>query len=114
MAGKSFRAVTCGDHMKNYLLIFPALVFVSVTASAQVGQSTPSEVDQAITHLREGVVDSFNHGDMDKLLTYLDTNAVVTWQNGEVCEGQAAARANYERRINGDHPVASKSTSDPK
>jgi ketosteroid isomerase-like protein len=114
MAGESFRAITCGDHMKNYLIIFLALISVSVSASAQVGQSTQSEVDQAITHLREGLVGSFNQGDMDKLLTYLDTNAVVTWQNGEVCEGPAAVKAYYVRMMKGDHPVVSKVTADPK
>jgi ketosteroid isomerase-like protein len=100
--------------MKNYPLILLALAFVSLTASAQIGQSTQSEVDQAITRLREGLVDSFNHGDMDKLLTYLDTNAIVTWQNGEVCEGPAAVKAYYERMMKGDHPVVSKVTADPK
>jgi len=70
--------------------------------------------DQAITRLREGLIDSFNHGDMDRLLTFLDTNVVVTWQNGEVCEGTAAVKAYYDRMMKGDHPVVSKVTSDPK
>jgi ketosteroid isomerase-like protein len=39
---------------------------------------------------------------------------VVTWQNGEVCEGTAAVKAYYERMMKGDHPVVSKVTSDPK
>lgn len=100
--------------MKKCLLILLALVCVSSPAPAQVGTSADSEVEKAITQLREGLVDSFNHGDMDRLLTYLDTNAVVTWQNGEVCEGTAAVKAYYERMMKGDHPVVSKVTAEPK
>ena len=99
--------------MKNYVIV-SILVFFSVTGLAQVGQPTDAEVDQAITHLREGLVDSFNRGDIDRLLTYLDTNAVVTWQNGEVCQGPGAVKAYYERMMKGDHPVVSKVTADPK
>ena len=44
----------------------------------------------------------------------LDTNAVVTWQNGEVCEGTTAVKAYYDRMMKGDHPVVVKVTSDPK
>ena len=101
--------------MKKNLLIILALNFVAVIAQAQV--NTPPadpEVERVITRLREGLVDSFNQGDIDRLLTFLDTNAVVTWQNGEVCEGTGAVKAYYERMMKGDHPVVSKVTSDPK
>ena len=100
--------------MKNNLLTILALVFVAMTTSAQV--KTPSvgaDAEPAITRLREGLVDSFNHQDIDRLLTYLDTNAVVTWQNGEVCEGAGAIKAYYERMMKGDHPVVAKITSNP-
>ena len=33
---------------------------------------------EAITRLREGLIDSFTKGDIDRLLKYLDTNVVVT------------------------------------
>ena len=98
--------------MKKHLIAFLALLLVTV--SAQVAAATDAEAEQAITKLREELVDSFNHGDMDRLLTHLDTNAVVTWQNGEVCEGPAAVKAYYERMMKGDHPVVSKVTADPK
>jgi hypothetical protein len=72
--------------MKKRLLVLVALAIV-LTAPQLVAAATDPEVEQEITKLREGLVDSFNHGDIDRLLTFLDTNAVVTWQNGEVCEG---------------------------
>jgi hypothetical protein len=101
--------------MKKILIIIPALVLFFCIAQAQVSApAVDPAVDKAITHLREGLVDSFNRGDIDKLLTFLDTNAVVTWQNGEVCEGTAAVKAYYDRMMKGDHPVVSKVTSNPK
>ena len=97
------------------ILILLGLVFVSAAAFAQADVATaPAETEQAITRLREGLVDSFNRGDIDRLLTFLDTNAVVTWQNGGVCEGPAAVKAYHERMMKGDHPVVSKVTADPK
>jgi ketosteroid isomerase-like protein len=98
--------------MKKNLIVVLSLTLLLNNALAQ--NSPSSEVDQAITHLREGLIDSFNKGDIDRLLTFLDTNAVVTWQNGEVSEGTAAVKAYYERMMKGDHPVVSKVTSEPK
>jgi ketosteroid isomerase-like protein len=101
--------------MKKNLTILLALLAIAAMAQAQV--NTPPvapDVEAAVTSLRKGLVDSFNRGDIDQLLTYLDTNAVVTWQNGEVCEGAGAVKAYYERMMTGDHPVVSKVTADPK
>ena len=99
--------------MKKNLLILVTLAIV-LTAPQLASAATDPEVEQEITKLREGLVDSFNHGDIDRLLTFLDTNAVVTWQNGEVCEGTNAVKAYYDRMMKGDHPVVVKVTSDPK
>jgi len=100
--------------MKKNLLIFIVLMFVAVGSQAQE-KTLPAdrEAEAAITRLREGLVDSFNHQDIDRLLTFLDTNAVLTWQNGEVCEGAPAIKAYYERMMKGDHPVVAKITSNP-
>ena len=97
--------------MKKKLLIVLSLTLL---LNAALAQTNSSEVDQAITRLREGLIDSFNKGDIDRLLTFLDTNAVVTWQNGEVCEGTAAVKAYYDKMMKGDHPVVRKVTSEPK
>jgi ketosteroid isomerase-like protein len=99
--------------MKKNLLIILSLTLFLNSALAQ-SNIWSLEVDQAITHLREGLIDSFNKGDIERLLTFLDTNAVVTWQNGEVCEGPAAVKAYYDKMMKGDHPVVSKVTCEPK
>ena len=89
------------------------LVLICSGVFAQPAASV-AEAEAAITRLREGLVDSFNKGDIDRLLTFLDTNAVVTWQNGEVSEGPAAVKAYYERMMKGEHPVVSKVSAEPK
>src|SRR5262249_11029639 len=113
VAGKSRRAFVNGEFMKKNLIVVLSLTLLFSTALAQTNPSS-SEVDQAITRLREGLIDSFNKDDIDRLLTFLDTNAVVTWQNGEVCEGTAAVKAYYDKMMKGDHPVVSKVASEPK
>jgi ketosteroid isomerase-like protein len=73
------------------------------------GQTTPvpASVDptEAITRLREGLVDSFNKRDLERLLSHLDTNVVVTWQNAEVSKGPEGVRAYYQKMMSGDRPV---------
>lgn len=98
--------------MKNKLTYL--FIFILALATPQFVRAADLDVEREITKLREGLVDSFNHGDIDRLLTYLDTNAVVTWQNGEVCEGIAAVKAYHERMMNGDKRVVVKVTADPK
>jgi hypothetical protein len=49
--------------MKKNLLILVALAIV-LTAPQLASAATDPEVEQEITKLREGLVDSFNHGDM--------------------------------------------------
>lgn len=96
--------------------ILTGILILASGFTVAMAQSNPPalEAEQAITRLREGLVDSFNHGDIERLLSFLDTNAVVTWQNGEVCEGTAAVKAYYDKMMKGDHPVVSKVTAEPK
>jgi ketosteroid isomerase-like protein len=88
-----------------------ALCFVACGAFAQGnifgGRNVPASVDptEAITRLREGLVDSFNKRDLEGLLSHLDTNVVVTWQNGEVSKGPEGVRAYYNRMMAGERPV---------
>jgi ketosteroid isomerase-like protein len=115
MAGNCGGTFIPGKTMKKLIVII-ALIFVvsDVTRAQTEPPATSPDVDKAILQLREGLVDSFNRGDVDGLLTYLDTNAIVTWQNGEVCEGTAAVRAYYDRMMKGDKPIVKKITAEPK
>lgn len=100
--------------MKKCHLTLLALFLLATPGPARAAAVADAEADLAIARLREGLVESFNRGDVVRLLTYLDTNAVVTWQNGEVCEGPAAVKAYYDRMMNGSRPVVSKVSANPK
>jgi hypothetical protein len=88
-----------------------ALVFVASTQAATVPAAI--EPQEAIDRLREGLVTSFNQGNIDTLLSHLDTNVVVTWQNGEVSHGATGVRAYYEKMMKGDRPVVKQITCNP-
>lgn len=93
------------------LLLLPTLaVFLVVTTHAL--HAAPDE--PGLDALRAGVIDSFVKGDIDRLLTFLDPDVVVTWQNGEVSRGPAEVRAYYDRMMKGERPIVQKVTADPR
>jgi ketosteroid isomerase-like protein len=104
--------------MKKLLLFAPLLVSLVVlgqpgpTVTAPPSTATP-EVTAAITQLRDGLVDSFNKSDLNRLLTYLDPEVIATWQNGEVTRGQEGVRAYYEKMMSGDGRVVREVTLAP-
>lgn len=102
--------------MRTKALTLPlaGILLTTLIASAQT-TTVPAAVDplEAINRLREGLVASFNQGDIDSLLSHLDTNVVVTWQNGEVSLGTAGVRAYYEKMMKGDRPIVKQITCAP-
>jgi len=47
--------------------------------------------------LRTEVLDAITTGDIDRVLTSLHPDVVITWQNGEVNRGRAGVKAFFER-----------------
>lgn len=97
-------------------------VVVLITSSALIRaqtepattQAISSDPTQAIAALRQDLVDSFNKGDIDRLLSHLDEDVVITWQNGEVCRGPQAVRSYYDKMMKGPDKRVQSVTSDPK
>jgi ketosteroid isomerase-like protein len=92
-------------------------VFFLAGAAVALAQTNPAPVEldatEAITRLRVGLIDSFVQADIDRLLTHLDTNVVVTWQNGEVCRGPAEVKAYYDKMMKGDHAIVREVNANP-
>jgi ketosteroid isomerase-like protein len=92
--------------MRTLLL---SLLLLSCTTPGLQGASAPPpaavDATTAITTLREGLIDSFVNADIDRLLTFLDPDVVVTWQNAEVCRGPEEVRAYYQRMMTGPDRV---------
>ena len=75
---------------------------------------TTADPTQAIAQMREELIDAFNKGDLDRLLSHLDPDVVITWQNGEVCRGPDAVRAYYNKMMTGPEKRVDKVSADPK
>src|SRR5687768_1169465 len=88
----------------------PATAPATAAGGAGVTSDDPT---QAITLLRQELIDSFNKGDVDRLLSHLDPEVVITWQNAEVCRGPAQVRAYYDKMMTGPERRVEKVSSDP-
>ena len=92
--------------MRHVLLVILLLCPATQLARAQPAPAvTEPDPTKAIGVLRGELVDAFNKGEMDRLLSHLDPDVVVTWQNAEVCRGPAAVKAFYERMMVGPNRV---------
>jgi ketosteroid isomerase-like protein len=98
-------------------LVLGAVWLGLVGAQQACGQPTQpvTEPDptKAIALLRGELIDAFNKGDLDRLLSHLDPDVVVTWQNAEVCRGPQAVRAFYERMMVGPDRVVQRISTNP-
>jgi len=97
-----------------WLLALVLLVAPALPAHGQTTQAAPdAEATRAIGVLRTELVDAFNKGDLDRLLSHLDPDCVVTWQNAEVCRGPEAVRAYYNKMMTGPQRRVEKVSADP-
>lgn len=103
--------------MFKFALVLMAMVvgFAVFSSAARAAEPvTDPDAQKAIDKLRTALVESFNKGDMDGMLSHLDADAVVTWQNGEVCVGPKEVRAYCDRMLSGPNKVVAKVSAEPK
>lgn len=99
--------------MKHFTLAFIVL-FLATGGFAQTSQPVKeADPTAAITALRSSLVDSFNKGDLDRLLSHLAPDVVITWQNGEICRGPEQVRTYYNKMMNGPDKIVASVHSDP-
>jgi ketosteroid isomerase-like protein len=90
------------------------VILLGTTTHSQTSQPvTEPDPMKAIDLLRNELVDSFNKGDVDRLLSHLDPDVVITWQNGEVCRGPQAVKAYYDRMMTGESRVVRRLSAEP-
>lgn len=95
-------------------LLLPALAACAALSVAQAQSTTADAATEAgINQLREGLVDSFVKADIDRMLTHLAPDVIVTWQNGEICRGPEEVRAYYNRMMKGDKPIVKEVKANP-
>jgi ketosteroid isomerase-like protein len=108
-----------------YVTFMMVVITAAVIAPAQTAPATApttaaggpgvtsDDPTQAITLLRQELIDSFNKGDVDRLLSHLDPEVVITWQNAEVCRGPEQVRAYYDKMMTGPERRVEKVSADP-
>jgi ketosteroid isomerase-like protein len=89
------------------------LLFAAVTKGQATQPLTEPDPLKAIGQMRAELIDSFNKGDVERLLSHVDPDVIATWQNGEVCHGPDAVRAYYNKMMKSDHPVVAKLSINP-
>jgi ketosteroid isomerase-like protein len=90
--------------MKNILIT----LIVTLTWLTNIVARADSKADathDALRTLRDGLLDAVNKGDIDRELTFLTTNVVVTWHNAEVSRGREGVRDYYNRMMNGPNKI---------
>lgn len=88
------------------------------SAMAPAWSQTPPSPDEA-THnelraLRDGLLAAMRQGDVERELTYLHPNVVVTWHNAEVSRGRDGVRAYLDRMLKGPNKVVASYGADVK
>jgi ketosteroid isomerase-like protein len=85
-----------------------ALLLTLLAARPTLGQGQPvkaADPTEAITRLREELIDSFNKRDLDRLISHLSSDVVITWQDGTACHTPAEVRAYYNKMMSGPSPI---------
>jgi hypothetical protein len=80
-----------------------------------IGADVDPKVEAAhneLRALRDGLMDAMNKGDIERELTFLHTNAVITWHNAEVSRGREGVRAYYNRLTGGPNKLVEKFTAE--
>src|SRR5467141_214854 len=95
--------------------LISTLMFLSLAALPVSSQAPPAK-DEAVHNelraLRDGLIDAMNKGDVERELTYLHPNVVVTWHNAEVSRGRDGVRAYLNRILNGPNKFLASYTAD--
>jgi ketosteroid isomerase-like protein len=86
--------------MKKIGLLFALALACCKLTAADADPQTAATHDE-LRKLRDGLLEAMNKGDIERELTYLHTNIVVTWHNAEVSRGREGVRSYYTRLTSG-------------
>src|SRR5262245_65744305 len=98
------------------LVLLVLLLSIAPLARAQTTRAagvTDADALAAIASMRTELVDAFNKGDVDRLISHLDPDIVITWQNGEVSRGPDGVKAYYNKMMTGENRIVQKLSAEP-
>src|SRR3954470_19561293 len=96
----------------NKILWILAMAVLSFSLAAADVDPKMEATHNELRALRAGLLEAMNKGDIDKELTYLHTNAVITWHNAEVRRARQGARDYYNRLTTGPDKMVDKFSAD--
>ncbi len=85
----------------NRMILLLLMLQASLAYSQTTTAVTTDDPQAAIAALRTELVDSFNKADLPRLLSHLDEDVVVTWQNGEVSRGPQQVQVYHNKMMTG-------------
>ena len=71
------------------------LLMLFLTFCSVVAAEDPAH--EELRTLRLSIIDAINKGDIDSVIKHVHPDAVITWQNSEVCRGQKGLKEFFER-----------------
>jgi ketosteroid isomerase-like protein len=78
---------------------------LATTAAPAATSINVEETHEQLRRVRDQMLDAWKRRDIDALLTNVDPNVVVTWQNGTVSRGPDAIRTFYKTMLGGEASV---------
>jgi ketosteroid isomerase-like protein len=85
--------------MKTLLTVTFLLCLPLSTSSQEAANEDPAHDE--LRALRDGMIDAIKSGDIERQISYLHPNVVVTWQNAEVSRGREGVREYLARMLEG-------------
>lgn len=80
------------------------LLCLPLSALSQV-PATEDPAHNELRALRDGLIDAIKKGDLERELSYLHPNVVITWQNAEVSRGREGVRKYLDRMLKGPDAI---------
>lgn len=97
--------------MKRSIVVLGVLLALAWSLQARAAQEDPAH-DELRALMKEFIA-VYNSGDLDKLMTYLDDNVVITWQNAHVDKSPKEVKAFFEQMTKGPNRVVEQSSIAP-
>jgi ketosteroid isomerase-like protein len=94
------------------IAVWLCLWTVALPAQQPAPQPSDDATHNQLRALLAGMKDAINKGDVERELTYLHPNVVVTWHNAEVSRGRDGVRAYLNRILNGPNKLVASYTAD--
>ena len=86
-------------------LVCLATLFLLAVPQSAIAQQTEDPAHAQLRTLRDDLVDAMNKRDLNRLMSHLHPDVVVTWQNAEVSRKPEGVKAYISRMLEGPNSI---------